>query len=1646
MRLVIDMQGAQTASRFRGIGRYTMNLVKEMVRQRGEHEIILALNAAYADTIEPIRAAFADLLPFEAIRVFELAGPVGGHDVSNDARRRAAETVREAFLCHLQPDVILISSLFDEFGGEAVTSVHSFQNNVPTAVILYDLIPLIHRRFYLTDPQLERWYFGKLNHLKRADMLLSISASSGREAKEYLNWPEHSVTNISTACDPHFRPIALSDAQRVHLKNAYGINRPFVLGAGNTDHRKNLDGLVRAFAQLPAEIRAAHALVLVGREVAAEKPKILNRAKQAGLLEGELVFTGYVPDDELVLLYNGSVLLVFPSWHEGFGLPVLEAMACAKAAIAANSSSLPEVVGRQDALFAPRDDAGMAAKMAEVLGNTKFRQELERHGLEQAKRFSWGTSAKRAWVALQALHQKMPQHRAVVPLAMRPRLAFVSPLPPEKTVISDYVAELLPELARHYEITVIVQQEHVEESWVQANAPIRDVAWFRVHSQQFDRVLYQIGNSDKHVPMLALLAEIPGVVTLHDFYLSGPLTWAMEQHPEYRHAWTKELYRSHGWKAVLDRYETPYAARSVGAWPCNLTVLQQSLGVIVHSNYSRRLAERFYGDGITGDLALIPHLRQAVQKRDKTTARNDLRLSPDDFIVCRFWVPGASTLNQRLLEAWLASPLALDQRSRLVFVGENQRGEYDYCLLQTIAESPSNDRIMVTGWTDVETYRTWLAAADVGVQLRTFSRGETSAAVLDCMNYGLTTIVNAHGSLADLPSNAVWMLPDCFTDEALGDALTALWKDPDKRCAIGAAAREHVLRHHDPRACADQCVEAIESAYRKAASGLAGVQQAVVQNIPALSPQDLPRFAQTLACNLPPHPRRQQFLMDVSELVQRDARSGIQRVTRALLQEIVFNPPAGWAVEPVYATTDRPGYRYARRFMSRFLGLPADWAEDAPVEAWQGDVFLGLDLQHHVVLAQEETLQSWKLRGICVYFVVYDLLPVTMPEVFPVGTRDLHQQWLSTITRFDGALCISRAVAEELFGWLQTFGPKRERPLSIDWFRLGSDVENSTPSKGVPGDAKQVFQEFRSRATFLMVGTIEPRKGYLQALQAFSQLWELGVDVNLVIVGKEGWKPLAEDLRRDIPQTVHALRSHTELGKRLFWLEAISDEYLEQVYAHATCLISASLDEGFGLPLIEAASHGLPLLARDIPVFREVTADQAYFFKNSQDPEVIAKAVRKWLALFEKGEHLRSDAMPRQSWQECAREMLDAIFGRRQSYKNWLPDGVPRYWGADPRLQTQLGKKVGKTISTSGEDEGFLIFGPYIKLEPGKYDLIIQCHVNNWGSGARFDATINQGNKQLVEKMLDYNKIGERVESCCFEIEETINDFEVRIWTGKRCLFTLKSVEIHKRTNKLCLAYFVSSSHFDRLENSLNKQNELGVVLTHDRVLISDCSDEFIADYPLISKFFNGCIVATNPWIESEIYGRQFAFSKFRNSAIDYADSKNYDYLCFCDSDTIFTVGEIEIGDDIDFAIPDVYWQKNENESVRQSLININNEGNPFSQGNSWFVLSRKIIKNAKFNEAIFGYGYEDIEFWAKVESKFGKARHINLTIIHSFHPGTEKKINTELFDRNKFIYESCLLLAQSSFNAINSRFVLPIAKDDGRLFFSGPNVYLDEC
>lgn len=404
MRIVIDMQGAQTESRFRGIGRYTLSLAQAIVRNRGEHDVILALSGLFPDTIDPIRAAFDGLLPQENIRVWRAPGPVAEEHPSNEARREVAELIREAFLASLAPDVIHISSLFEGYVDDAVTSIGRFDRVTPVSVSLYDLIPLLNPAHYLDpNPRYAQYYRRKVEHLKKATCLLAISEFTRQEGLAHLDSPASRVVNISTAIEPCFCPLRIDDATVAQLRQKFGLTRPFILYTGGADERKNLPRLIQAYAALPAALRAGYQLVLAGQ--IHEVPCLNKFAKSAGLKLDELCFTGYVSDDELVALYNLCQLFVFPSWHEGFGLPALEAMACGAPVIGANTSSLPEVIGLPAALFDPMDVADITAKMGQALTDEAMRATLRWHGLAQAKKFSWDETAKRAMAAWEALEQ-----------------------------------------------------------------------------------------------------------------------------------------------------------------------------------------------------------------------------------------------------------------------------------------------------------------------------------------------------------------------------------------------------------------------------------------------------------------------------------------------------------------------------------------------------------------------------------------------------------------------------------------------------------------------------------------------------------------------------------------------------------------------------------------------------------------------------------------------------------------------------------------------------------------------------------------------------------------------------------------------------------------------------------------------------------------------------------------------------------------------------------------------------------------------------------------------------------------------------------------------------------------------------------------
>ena len=1223
MRVVIDMQGAQGTSRLRGIGRYTFELAQAMARNRGDHEIILVLSDLFPDTILELRDRFHGLLRPSAIRVWTAPGPVRAADPENVERRRQAEQIREAFIASLDPDVVLVASLFEGLHEDVVTSVQT-DGGIRTAVVLYDLIPLNRPDMHLPKKTTKDWYFQKIENLRRADLLLSISESAGSEAVEHLSWVPDRAVNISTAASELFQPVEVSSDDERSLKDRFGIRKAYLLYTGGIDPRKNIDALIDAFARLNEKVRSAHQLVIVCNASEKQKARLSKVVRKIGLLDQDIILTDRVSDKELLHLYNLCAAFVFPSLHEGFGLPALEAMQSGAAVIASDRSSLPEVIGRPDALFDPEDIDGMAQKIEQVLSDTAFRHALREHGTEQAKRFSWDRTAMAALSALERVCSD--PGNADITDAERPRLAFVSPLPPERSGISDYSAELLPVLHEHYDIDVIVAQDSVANAWINDNLTIRTADWFEENHSDYDRIVYHFGNSHFHRHMFGLLRKTSGVVVLHDFFLAHVLAHLWPA------SWKEELFHSHGFNALFMASEATDEYDAIWRYPANLSVLQSAIGIIVHSDHARRLAARYYGEGAERGFSVVPQLRAPADRiaAAKAQAKAALGLPEKSLVICSFGVIGPIKLNVRLAEAFCASSLASDSNVYLVFVGENNEDDYSKQLARIIRTSGLSDRVRITGWVDAGTFAQYLQAADIAVQLRTNSRGETSRAVLDCMAHGIPTIVNANGSMAELDPKSVWMLPDDFETAALSSALEELAVDASSRANLGERALDVICTLHAPERCAKAHFEAIERAY----AGASARVQNLVDTLPApaASDDEIRRLAGALSANFPARPRKRGLFVDVSTLAQTDALTGIQRVVRAILDALVRKPDPEFDILPVRRRADHR-YGIAIDLMAHRLGLDAGAWDDQPIDFALGDVFLGLDLDPVCPPIARAELERMRRFGVAVHFVVYDLLALKQPQNFPKPLVAKFRHWLDRVLTYDGAVCISRAVADELREWSDLHGPDRRKPFEISFFHLGADIKNSRPSTGMPDDGRALLTSLGDRPTFLIVGTVEPRKGVRQVLDAFELLWSSGTDVNLVIVGKQGWS--VDDLAK-------RLRRHPENGRRLFWPEAVSDEFLEMIYGRCTCLIAASEGEGFGLPVIEAAQHKLPILARELPVFHEVALDHATYFTGLAPSDLI-DAIERWLEGWRRGEHVRSDELPWITWETSAAQLLEAV-------------------------------------------------------------------------------------------------------------------------------------------------------------------------------------------------------------------------------------------------------------------------------------------------------------------------------------------------------------------------------------------------------------------
>lgn len=376
-----------------------------------------------------------------------------------------------------------------------------------------------------------------------------------------------------------------------------------------------------------------------------------------------------------------------------------------------------------------------------------------------------------------------------------------------------------------------------------------------------------------------------------------------------------------------------------------------------------------------------------------------------------------------------------------------------------------------------------------------------------------------------------------------------------------------------------------------------------------------------------------QFLVDIGIIAKFDAKAGIQRVIRSISQQLINNPPKGYKVRFVRPDLERGRYVYAHSAALRIFSYDDGCEDDLPVDVNPQDIFLGLDLSLYEVLALQNWFFSGQEKGASFYFIVYDIIPLLYPHYCTEGICRPFAEWLRTIAAFDGLICISKAVADDVCKWFHENTGPESRPKKVSWFHLGADIEKSHPTFGLPGDASEIIDCIGSKPSFLVVSTIEPRKGHRQTLAAFERLWKDGYDINLVFVGHPGW--FMDDFEALID-------SHPEKGKRFFRLNDISDEYLEKVYAASACVIMPSEAEGFGLAIIEGAMHKKPLILRDIPVFREIADDNAFYF-SGLDAESLSQKISEWLEIYKKGKHPASDDLKWLTWNESYKMLVSHI-------------------------------------------------------------------------------------------------------------------------------------------------------------------------------------------------------------------------------------------------------------------------------------------------------------------------------------------------------------------------------------------------------------------
>jgi len=774
--ILFDAQALQNPwSAERGIGRYVNELIRGLIQLEHADPIKFLLNRAL-----PVPSALEPLITQSDIAAADVVAPETGvlHVPSPFEPVRVSE---------LWPEQI---------------------RHLRLVVTVHDLIPDVFPSLYLHDVQVRQWYKNRLRFVRQADLVVVPSEATARDVARRLRFPKRHIVVTGEAPPESFVPT--TDRRRVFEELSAAmptLKAEFVLYIGGMDLRKNVWGLLEAYADLPNELQAAHQLVVVCALTAPERRRVRQRLKELGV-ESRVYFTGYLPDEDVVRLCQTAHLFVFPSLYEGYGLPVAEAMACRAPVIAADTSAVRELIDYEGALFNPYDQRSIQDALERGLVDDRVRAELARQTLPEDH--TWPVVAARTQAAYDRLRSRPARrHRR------RPRIAFLSPLPPERTGVADYSLRLLAELQDFIDVDAFVDGGSNESAAIEGVHVRKLIAFDALDSLRggYAAIVCSIGNSAHHIGSLALLRRRRAVVLAHDLRLTDLYAAVAHRRPDleptsYRGAFERMYDRRYpaGRSGVdslaaadLDRYGILMARE----------VIARSEKFLVHSEFAARLARLEASRRDHDRIEVVPfgHPSPAEFPTSKRSSEPIVatfglatRLKQVDLLIDAMPVVAAEIPGVRLEIVGTVRPRANERwyRARIASRGLGARAD-------------------VTGRLDEGAYRERLANATVAVQLRSSTYGENSAAVAACLAAGIPTIVRDIGSARELPDNAVVKLSDSATADDLANELLALLRNPARRSSMGRAAQNYARAHSFAAAAEAVYRAAISASARRAA-------------------------------------------------------------------------------------------------------------------------------------------------------------------------------------------------------------------------------------------------------------------------------------------------------------------------------------------------------------------------------------------------------------------------------------------------------------------------------------------------------------------------------------------------------------------------------------------------------------------------------------------------------------------------------------------------------------------------------------------------------------------------------------------------------------------------------------------------------------